>query len=225
MCFSATASFVAGSGLLACGVATVKLVKARTEFPFALLPTIFGVQQLCEGFLWLSFSHPEYENWRPALTFTFLVFAQIVWPFWVPFSMYAMEKKRQRRNGLKALSIIGALVSVFLASRIFFFPVHSAIRENHLSYTLDGPYAQSALLGIFYLAVTVVPPFVSSIKGMRIIGSLLLLSFIVTKILFPEYVISVWCFFAAAISVGIFIILKRTRKQDEWRESDAQKSE
>jgi len=44
MCFSATASFVAGSALSAVGVATVKKAKRKTEIPFALIPLLFGVR-------------------------------------------------------------------------------------------------------------------------------------------------------------------------------------
>jgi len=55
MCFSATASFIAGVSLLVLGVATVKKAKRKAEIPFAMIPLLFGVQQIIEGMLWLSF--------------------------------------------------------------------------------------------------------------------------------------------------------------------------
>jgi hypothetical protein len=55
MCFSASASFIAGGSLSAVGVATLKQTKARTELPLAMIPLLFGVQQLTEGVIWLTF--------------------------------------------------------------------------------------------------------------------------------------------------------------------------
>ena len=56
MCFSATASFTAGFGLLAIGAITASRINRPAELPFALIPALFGVQQLIEGGLWLTFS-------------------------------------------------------------------------------------------------------------------------------------------------------------------------
>jgi hypothetical protein len=44
MCFSATASFVAGTTLSTIGVVTITKVKQRSELPFALIPLLFGIQ-------------------------------------------------------------------------------------------------------------------------------------------------------------------------------------
>lgn len=38
MCFSATASFIAGVSLSVLGVATVKKAKRKAEIPFAMIP-------------------------------------------------------------------------------------------------------------------------------------------------------------------------------------------
>jgi len=56
MCFSASASFIAGASLFAVGVATLKRARARAELPFAMIPLLFGIQQLTEGVIWLTFS-------------------------------------------------------------------------------------------------------------------------------------------------------------------------
>ena len=55
MCFSATVSFVAGVPLTVLGVITVKKTERRAEIPFAMIPLLFGAQQIVEGMLWLSF--------------------------------------------------------------------------------------------------------------------------------------------------------------------------
>ena len=46
MCFSAQASFTAGTVLLIVGAATVRRARARSELPYACIPLLFGIQQL-----------------------------------------------------------------------------------------------------------------------------------------------------------------------------------
>src|SRR3989344_4561522 len=55
MCFSATASFVAGGALGAVGGVTMAEVKIKAEMPLASIPLIFGIQQTIEGVIWVSF--------------------------------------------------------------------------------------------------------------------------------------------------------------------------
>ena len=54
MCFSATASFTAGSVLSAVGIATIMKAERKSEVPFAMIPLLFGVQQFIEGVVWLT---------------------------------------------------------------------------------------------------------------------------------------------------------------------------
>jgi len=57
MCYSATASFVAGGGLTVVGLMTLRRTTNRAELPLAAIPLLFGVQQLVEGVIWLSFRY------------------------------------------------------------------------------------------------------------------------------------------------------------------------
>lgn len=54
MCFSATASFTAGTALSAVGGLTLRKSRGKAELPLALVPLMFGIQQLSEGVLWVS---------------------------------------------------------------------------------------------------------------------------------------------------------------------------
>ena len=48
MCFSATTSFAAGTALTAVGVISVRKSAGKAELPLALVPLLFGVQQISE---------------------------------------------------------------------------------------------------------------------------------------------------------------------------------
>src|SRR5674476_1177426 len=106
MCFSAAASFIAGISLSVLGVATVKKAKRKAEIPFAMIPLLFGAQQIVEGMLWLSFRFDA-----PLLNVTkvylFTLFSYVLWPMYVPFSFVLMESVAWRKKVLSVFQITG----------------------------------------------------------------------------------------------------------------------
>jgi hypothetical protein len=212
MCFSASASFGAGVVLAVIGVAAIKKAKAPSQLIFAGIPFIFAVQQVTEGFLWLSLSNPAYASLQQATTYIFLFFAQVVWPVWIPFAILKLEPKARRKHSEKLLVGIGALVSLYLAYCLFTFHVEAKIIGYHIAYQQDYPAAISLYCGGLYLIATIVPPFLSRIRRMWMLGAAILISYIITRILYTDYIVSVWCFFASIISIAVFAILYQLNK-------------
>jgi hypothetical protein len=207
MCFSASVSFGAGAVLFVIGVASIKKAKTPSQFIFASIPLIFAVQQITEGFLWLALSNPDYAFLKQFATYNFLFFAQVVWPVWAPFSILKLEPKERQSKAKMFFVAIGSLVSLYLAYCLLTFQVEAKIVGHHISYVEHFP-ASINKYGVFlYVIVAVVPPFLSRIKRMWLLGSMILVSYIITAIFYEDYVISVWCFFAAIISIAVFVIV------------------
>lgn len=213
MCFSASASFFASGILATVGVTSIKLCKEKKQYPFASIPLIFGIQQFCEGLLWLSLTRTEYDFLHSYSASIFLIFAQVVWPFLVPLSIYLMEKDIKRKKVLAGLSWIGGILAIYLLYRLFSESFHAEIAWNHLRYKIGSKNLLAYVVSVFYMISTIVPAFVSSIKKMRVFGAFNLISFVVTVLLFDEYIISIWCFFAAILSVYVYFILKELNKR------------
>jgi hypothetical protein len=57
MALEPEASFIAGASLSAVGVVTLKKAETKAELPFAMIPMLFGIQQLTEGIIWLTFRY------------------------------------------------------------------------------------------------------------------------------------------------------------------------
>lgn len=208
MCFSASASFGAAVILSGIGVASLKKTKAPSQIIFASIPLLFSVQQITEGLVWLSLSHSDYAFLQQVSTNIFLFFAQVVWPIWVPFAILKLEPKERRRRIDILLVGIGTLVSLYLGYCLLAFHVEAKIIGYHISYQEDFPAAISKYLGFLYAVATIIPPFLSRIKRMWILGTTILISYIITKLFYTDYVISVWCFFASVISLAVYAILQ-----------------
>ncbi len=207
MCFSAGASFGAGAVLSVIGVASIKKAQSPRQIAFASIPLIFAVQQLTEGFVWLSLSNPAYASLQQVATYNFLFFAQVVWPVWVPFAVLQLEPKERRRKSEKLLVGIGAVVSLYLAYCLLTFHVEATIIGGHISYQQDYPAGIGQYLGGLYIIATIAPAFLSRIRRMWLLGTAILVSYIITTIFYTDYIVSVWCFFASIISIAVYAIL------------------
>ncbi|MDP4262302.1 MAG: hypothetical protein Q8941_07200 [Bacteroidota bacterium] len=215
MCFSATASFGAGIVLAVIGVATLKKANHPVQIFFAVIPLLFCVQQITEGFLWLALSNRAYASTQQPATYTFLFIAQVVWPVYVPLSISLLEKKESRKKIQKIFVATGALVSLYLVFCLFSYPVEAKIIGYHISYEQKYPAAIGNYAGLLYIIATIAPPFFSGIKRMWVLGTAVLISYIMTTIFYNDYIVSVWCFFASIISVSVFAIMQDFKKPNK----------
>jgi hypothetical protein len=206
MCFSAEASFIVGTTILVTGAISIKNVPERSQLAFAAIPLIFSLQQFTEGFLWIVLKEDSYSEWKGFLTCFFLVFAQVVWPTWVPLAFYLMTKDEKRKKILRWLTYTGGLVSVFLLYCLATYRVEARITHHHIYYEVDYPDV-TKVGSAFYFIVTILPAFISNARLAWVIGLLNLGSFIISRLFFEDHVISVWCFMAAALSVMVMIII------------------
>lgn len=217
MCFSTTASFTAGAGLLLVG--SIALVKAKSapQYVLASIPILFAVQQLMEGLLWLALSHTAYARWIELPMYLFLAFAQTVWPILVPLSMLLFEKDPVRKKILLGLLGTGVLAALYLGYSLINYNASARIEEHHIRYSLEFPFQSRLLRGIPYMLATAVSPFVSSHRLLRMLGWAMVLSYVFTAIIYTAFLTSVWCFFGSILSMLILFIIVKMNSESYWR--------
>jgi hypothetical protein len=204
MCFSASASFVAGIGLSIVGVMTLKKTKQKIEVPFAMIPLLFGFQQLIEGILWLSFRFDS-PLLTTITTYLFSLFSHSIWPIFVPLSVWLLEVVPWRRNVIAGFLAIGISIGLYLLFLIVKFPVTAEVNE-HIIYISPHFYKMPAI--IFYVAATCIVSLFSSHKIMNIFGALALVLFAIASWFYTVALFSVWCFFSAILSFMIYLYFR-----------------
>ena len=204
MCFSAPVSFIAGVTLIVIGIATLKMTRKKSEIPFALIPLLFGAQQIVEGMLWLSFLDQE-PMFNTTMTYLFTLFSHVLWPIYVPFSILMIETVAWRKKVLWGFQLIGGGIGVYLLYSIIKYPVISFIDES-MVYVL--PYVRQHPAMELYLAATCVAPLFSSHNFVRLFGVLTLVLFFAALWFYTVALFSVWCFFSAILSTLIYLHFK-----------------
>lgn len=214
MCFSAQASFAAGAALLPAGVycAATALRKDRRFLVLALVPLAFGVQQLSEGFVWLGLeAHDAPLTQRASQVYLF--FAIPFWPFWISLSLLVPETRRGRKK-LLTLCLAASLVWFW-----FYFPIGAdpqtqlQTEETHhsINYKLEVLPARELMspMGwkMLYLVAICLPFAVGRVGsssgrwGSILGGVLVAVLFAVSYVVYWYAFLSVWCFFAALLSL------------------------
>lgn len=214
MCFSLTASVAGGVVISSLGVATIKKVRQPSERLFAGVPLIFGIQQFAEGAVWLALGNPEYAHWERYGTYTFLFIARVLWPALMPLAVLLMETEQKRKKILRVMLGMGLSVSLYYTFCLIFLNVAPNIAGHHVQYISDYPREIADLVFAIYLIAAVPPLFVSSNTRIHLMGWLMFIACIITGIFYTEFLTSVWCFFAAAVSVVVYWIVGN-KKQAE----------
>jgi hypothetical protein len=209
VCFSLLASVSAGTVLTVAGVATWKMAGRRAERPLALIPLLFGLQQLTEGAVWWSLGRHDVAV-TAASSFVYMLFSHVLWPFFVPFAVLSMEVVAWRRRVVSACLVLGTAVGLHLLSTMVRAPSIARVAGSSLQY--DRP--SLSIIGLYLLA-TCGGALVSSHRILRIMGIAALGLASVTLWLYLAVFVSVWCFFSAILTlliVGYFWSLRRSRR-------------
>jgi hypothetical protein len=202
MCFSATASFTAGAGLLAIGAVTLRRVRNPAEVPFALIPVLFGVQQLIEGALWLTFPDKA-PQLNTVLTYAYSVFSHVFWPVYVPIAVMLIECTVWRRKVETGIAVASGAAALYLLYALITQPIVARVVGHHITYL--SPHFYGVVVMTLYLLGTCISPLFSSHKMVQAFGVAALVSFITAYVFFAMWFISVWCFLAAIMS-GIVLL-------------------
>lgn len=210
MCFSASASFTAGVVISTIGVVTIKKTQSNSQLIFASIPLIFAFQQISEGFLWLALVDPKYAFLEKFSSHSFIFFAQVVWPIFVPLGVFLLNKEDKIQ---KLFLGVGILISIYLAFSLYTYGIDAKIEEHHILYTQANPLQIWKVGSILYFIATLLPLLFSRIKGMKLLGITIFISYILAFIFYHRYVLSVWCFFSSLISIIILMIILNLKKR------------
>ena len=205
MCFSASASFAASAVLMGAGVAAVRKTTSVTELPFASVPVLFSLQQFSEGVLWMALDHPGWAFlYAPAMHFFFFV-AMAVWPLWVPLSVWWMETNARARRKIRWSLDLGIILFGYYVFCHLFFGVQANGDCYHIAYLYQYPLEKTARAA--YMLAVIPAFFFSSRRYMPVVGVSAMTSLVVAQVFYQEFSLSVWCFFAAVLSVQILWVV------------------
>jgi len=214
MCFSASVSFGAAALLVPAGAYSLWLAKdtARPFWMIAIVPLMFGIQQGIEGGVWLAIgSSSSLETHTRALMF--LLFSHYLWLLWIPFSSSRLENDSRRKKAFTALALLGGLGGSSIYLPLLLFPGWLTVEaaQHSIVYTVNMPhdiYLPTGVDRALYGAIVLLPLLLSSHRHLQVFGVLVTLSMLLSAEVFNYAFVSVWCFFAALLSIYIITMMR-----------------
>lgn len=188
---------------------TIKRAERKAELPFSAIPLLFGVQQILEGIIWLTFCF-DTPLLNAVMTNAYSLFSHVLWPIYVPFAVLALEPVLWRRKALYAFLAIGTAAGLYLLINMARFPITSQPVGAHIEYV--SPHFYVVVVMGSYLAGTCLSALFSSHKVVNVFGAVALLLFVTAYRIYTLWFISVWCFFAAVLSAVVYLHF-RTRER------------
>ncbi len=221
MCFSATASFTTALVLIPVGVYCVNKATSlkKAYWLFALMPLMFGVQQFFEGVVWLGM---ESDDAGIALIAArgYLFFSHLLWLIWIPLACYAVEDNTTKRQFYLYLIILGGAYGLLMYVPLLFHEdwVTVKLAGHSIKYKLillhEG-YVPLKVRNLIYGIFTLLPLLSASDRYIKVFGVMIVFSLVITSLYFDHAFLSVWCFFAAVLSLYILIMMIQKTKITE----------
>lgn len=210
MCVSAETSFSLTACLVPVGLYCLRQASQRDHaaLPLAAVPLLFGVQQFCEGLVWLGIGRSS-----PPLTrngaLLYLFFALLFWLFWIPFSCLCLEPRRGRSRAMWGCALLGLTGGVSLYLPILVNPelLEVQVVGQSLEYNMTRTPGLEvipqvvwhlAYLGVIALPLTLLTP---RHRGLALYSTALVLSATISHVYFLYAFASIWCLFAAILSL------------------------
>jgi Family of unknown function (DUF6629) len=212
MCFSPEADFTAGAAVAAVGVQTLRRVHVPREVVIGSLPLLLGAHQFVEGFVWLGLRGQVSSGVGAAAREAYIVFANGLLPAAVPLGFVLLEPDRRRARWLWPFAFAGVLLSCYLLWQVTAYPVGAQEQAHCINYTTHTP--NGYLIPALYVAVTCGPALLSSRRYLRWFGLLNLIGVIATALIRADELTSVWCLYAALVSVLILEHFRRKRASE-----------
>lgn len=203
MCFSAPASFAVATGTGLVGVAAAMKVSSWREVPLASVPLIFAAQQAIEGVLWLLLARADHGAVVGVLANIFAFCALTIWPIWTPLAAGLVERSRIRQFAIATLTALALPVAAVGLKDIYTHPYGVCILQHSLSY-INGMTYSPLEFGAYFLCVCG-PLLLSSHRILNFFGAIIVAGFGISAVFYLVTSFSVWCFFAAAGSVTIYL--------------------
>jgi uncharacterized protein DUF6629 len=216
MCFSAATSFGLAAVLVPAGAYCVRsaLRKNHAWLCLALIPLVFAVQQVFEGLVWAGLDRDNRDGARSA-ALVFLYFALAFWPFWLPFCAFLSADRGGSKWLLGFFTLLGLVGGLMLYLPIVLNP--DSLIPEAVHHSIHYDITRSAAFRVMprvwwqgiYVLIVIAPLLIAPSRGFIVFGIAILVSAAVSHVFYGYAFASVWCFFAALLSLSLCLSFRR----------------
>jgi hypothetical protein len=178
-------------------------VERPRELLLGALPLLFAVHQLEEGVVWLALEGKVSMTLGAAAVWPYVVYAHALLPVLVPLSILLIETGRVRRSMLWILLALGTGLAGYVLWTFAWYPIDYAIEHHSIVY--HDRISGSGSFSTLYVVATSTPQFLARSRWLIAFGGVNIVALLLTAHFKSHAFTSVWCAFAAVISLLILL--------------------
>ncbi len=206
---SAEVDLVAGLVIGGAGLDVLRRVDRREDMVLAAVPTLLGLHQLIEAGLWLSLDGSLPARLERPFLWAYLVVALVVLPLLIPVAFALVEPVPARRHLQLGLLSVGVATVAAVVEGLWRHAPSVRVDDLSLAYSAHPPGGPWIVAP--YVVATCGPVLLSSHRRLRWFGAANVVAVVVVGWLHRDAVVSLWCFWAALVSVIVADELRRSR--------------
>jgi Trk-type K+ transport system membrane component len=212
MCFSPDADYTAAAVVGVVGVETLRRVRHRRELIVGSLPLLFALHQFTEGFVWLGLRGEVSSGLGNTAKDIYVVYAYALLPMLVPVGLYLIEPSPRHRRWVLPFAVLGVAVGGLMLWEVTQYPIYAQEHASCIAYNSSAPYLEQA--AVVYVIATCVPALLSSRRYLQWFGILNIVGLAIAFSVREAELTSIWCVYAALVSVLILEHFRRQRQID-----------
>jgi hypothetical protein len=184
-------------------------VRHVREIPFASLPLLFAFHQLVEALVWTHVDGVVSAGIGRAAVLVYVLFALPVLPTLLPLAVLLLEPRGARAR-VAPFVALGLVVSAYLGRAVLDGPVTARVHDHAIAYGVG--VGNDVLWTGLYVVAVIGPSVLSGYPSIVAFGALNLVGLVVVAVLLTEVFASVWCVYAALVSVLVLVHMRRRRR-------------
>ena len=106
--------------------------------------------------------------------------------------------------------LLGGALSIYILYCHITYDISAVAENGHIRYYRDFPYIN--IIRPVYFVTVVITPFLSTLRYTKLFAGAMFASVIVSFLFYRDYLISVWCFFAAILSLLMILVINSNRR-------------
>jgi hypothetical protein len=173
------------------------------------MPCLFALHQFTEGFVWLGLDGTLSPAVAHSAGAAYVLYAQGLLPFLMPLSVLLLEPTRRKRRQMFAFTILGGALMLYMLWGLIAFPLDISVQQNSIVYrnlvTTTTPVAE------LYVVATCGSLFFSGFTELVVLGWANLVGLLVVMAVRRYAFTSIWCAYAAVVSVIVYFFFRRSR--------------
>lgn len=213
MCFSATASLTSSAVIAVVGVATLARTRQSSEWLFAALPLLFAVHQFAEGGVWLALTGDAQLGSLRVWGFIYMLYAQGLLPLLIPLAVWLIEPDRHRRHWVLPFLALGVVLTGWQLWALLDYPTTISVEAHSVVY--QNPATAHWWIATLYVIATCGSLFFSGYRYIIALGAVNLAGVLLVMLIKQYAFTSVWCAYAAVVSVLVYFHFARRRRMEQ----------